>query len=105
MLNCCWVAVCVLGILNVSNVYGSCAEECPVTCPEAMTSGSGNNTNSTTDSSSSVECVLGCTDTEAVNYHPNATLDDNSCEYPTSKKHTYTHIHTLSLFGIFFYSF
>ena len=29
----------------------------------------------------SLECILGCTDPTAINYNPNANVDDGSCEY------------------------
>lgn len=31
--------------------------------------------------------VYGCTDPEAINYNPNATIDDNSCEYECTDVH------------------
>jgi len=41
-----------------------------------------NNTGATTLNGTYDGQILGCTDEEAINYNPNATVDDGSCEYP-----------------------
>ena len=46
------------------------------------TDSNGGSSNGNNDDDGGTEAVYGCTDNEATNYNPNATIDDGSCEYP-----------------------
>ena len=45
------------------------------------TDSNGGSSNGNNDDDGGTEAVYGCTDNEATNYNPNATIDDGSCEY------------------------
>jgi len=48
------------------------------------------NSNNDKQETNSTEIILGCTDSEAINYNSNATEDDGSCEFNSTGEETNT---------------